>query len=134
MLYIRQSFNPLAMEYILRGEDIVVNMSFLEELAGDDRAILRDLIETFIATVPASVQQLKEAFEQQDWNTLRQKAHSLKSSLSVIKVDNLQEHCNVIETTASADTAEKIHFLITEISEKAKKGTGLLLQLLQQPE
>ncbi|MDE3234424.1 MAG: Hpt domain-containing protein [Bacteroidota bacterium] len=122
------------MEYILRGEDIVVNMSFLEELAGDDPATIRILIETFIATVPASVQQLKEAFEQHDWNTLRQKAHSLKSSLSVIKVDNLQEHCNVIETTASADNTEKIHLLITEINEKAKKGTGLLLQLLQQLE
>jgi len=102
-----------------------VNLSFLEEMAGEDTAFIKEMIQLFIERTPNEAAQLEKAFHNNDNESVKNISHNMKSSLDIFMLKDLSNYLTIIEEEAksghfSADTADKINFLHREIIEVVK--------------
>lgn len=61
--------------------DNLVNWKQALLMVGGDEPILLTILKPFVEELPATQLQLKESYEQSDWQTLQRQAHSLKGML-----------------------------------------------------
>ncbi len=87
----------------LTNESVHIDLSFLHELAGEDRAYEKTMIQMFIENMPVTIQKIQTAINNEDWNKLYKIVHYLKSSLSVIKINVLFELCVLLEKVVTVD-------------------------------
>jgi HPt (histidine-containing phosphotransfer) domain-containing protein len=78
----------------------------LRALAGDDPAILDELIATFLEDAPALLNAMRDAIERQDADALRLAAHSLKSAGAQFGALALSAQCKALEQQAKAGVME----------------------------
>jgi signal transduction histidine kinase/CheY-like chemotaxis protein/HPt (histidine-containing phosphotransfer) domain-containing protein len=102
-----------------------VNLSFLEEMAGEDTAFIKEMIQLFIERIPNETAQLEKAFHNNDNESVKNISHNMKSSLDIFMLKDLSNYLTIIEEEAksghfSTDTADKINFLHREIIEVVK--------------
>ena len=102
-----------------------VNLSFLEEMAGEDTAFIKEMIQLFIERIPNEAAQLEKAFHNNDNESVKNISHNMKSSLDIFMLKDLSNYLTIIEEEAksghfSTDTADKINFLHREIIEVVK--------------
>ncbi|MBF4483409.1 ATP-binding protein [Flavobacterium sp. CSZ] len=102
-----------------------INLSFLEEMAGEDTAFIKEMIQLFIERIPNEAAQLEKAFHNNDNESVKNIAHNMKSSLEIFMLKDLSNYLTIIEEEAksghfSTDTADKINFLHPEIIDVVK--------------
>ncbi|QGK74219.1 ATP-binding protein [Flavobacterium sp. SLB02] len=102
-----------------------INLSFLEEMAGEDTAFIKEMIQLFIERIPNEAAQLEKAFHNNDNESVKNIAHNMKSSLEIFMLKDLSNYLTIIEEEAksghfSTDTADKINFLHREIIDVVK--------------
>lgn len=61
-----------------------ISLEFLEDMAGGDDEFLVEMIDTYLASIPNSLDKLKQAYEQGDNKQLLLYAHKLKGSFNFI--------------------------------------------------
>ena len=111
-----------------------VNLSFLEEMAGEDTAFIKEMIQLFIERIPNEAAQLEKAFHNNDNESVKNIAHNMKSSLEIFMLKDLSNYLTIIEEEAksgsfSTDTADKINFLHPEIIDVVKILKAVLLKI-----
>lgn len=84
----------------LQGDNINIDLSFLYELAGDDFGYVKTMLNMFLENMPATIQKIKAAVQEADWDKLFKVAHYAKSSLSVVKINVLYDLCVALEHEA----------------------------------
>ena len=90
----------MSFDFLLTENGITVDLSVLKDLVGDDIDSIRSIIELFLTTMPPSIEKMKQYDDQQDWENLFKTAHTVKSSVSVIKVDELYDAVVAVESKA----------------------------------
>jgi len=90
----------MAVDFMLSENDTTIDLNVLQDLVGEDLPALQTIIELFISIMPPAIQKMKFYYEQKDWDNLFNIAHTMKSSVSVIKVDDLYEAVVDIESKA----------------------------------
>ncbi len=90
----------MSFDFLLTENGITVDLSVLKDLVGDDIDSIRSIIELFLTTMPPSIEKMKQYDDQQDWENLFKTAHTVKSSVSVIKVDELYDAVVGVESKA----------------------------------
>ena len=114
-------------DFIMTDGTVTVDMSILQDLAGDDVNSIRPIIELFLTNMPETIQKMEEYHQAKDWQELSKMAHYAKSSLSVINIDTLYDLCGKVEKDANTGTElENIGALIYQVHEKYKKAELLL--------
>ncbi len=88
----------------------------LRELAGDDPAILQELIDLFLTDAPKLIDQMRRALEDQDGTALRRTAHVLKGSGGQIGALRVQDICATIETLVGTGSLAGVESLLSELS------------------
>ena len=73
------------------------NISHLEELSDGDKSFITESVNLFIRTVQQDMQSMKEAFLNNDLESVRKVAHKLKTSYSMFKADKGFDICNTLE-------------------------------------
>lgn len=84
----------------INSEDINIDLSFLKEMAQGNSAFMEEILTMFINTTPESLAKMKEAIDNQDWDTLKAIAHRLKSSMFLIGIKELEMNMATIEQLA----------------------------------
>jgi CheY-like chemotaxis protein/HPt (histidine-containing phosphotransfer) domain-containing protein len=84
----------------LSDGEIEVDLSYLNELASNDVAYCKTMINLFLENMPATLQRMEECNHKADWEGVYRQAHYAKSSLSVIKVSKLHTQALQLENTA----------------------------------
>ena len=103
----------------------IIDMSFLDEMSGNDPEFKKDMINLFIEKIPNQVAQLEEAFKETDYDNVRKLAHNMKSSMDIFMLQDLSNCLSIIEEEASygkftADVLDKMNIFSCGIEEAVK--------------
>jgi HPt (histidine-containing phosphotransfer) domain-containing protein len=78
----------------------VVDFNHLRSLLFNDNDYIKEMLEEFLVAMPANIQEMREASEQQQWARVAFLAHRLKSSLGIVPITNALELTRELETDA----------------------------------
>lgn len=98
------------------GAAVSVDLSYLREISGKDRAFEKNMLQVFLEEVPHDINLLQKAFDEHDTDLIWKTAHKLKSSMSIGGQNELIPLLNAIEgearhtglTAVSTDNFSKI--------------------------
>lgn len=83
-------------------EDKDIDFSYLNELSDGNQEFIKEMIDLFVNKVPSDMKELEVAIAVKDYATIRGIAHTLRSSLSIFKLEALFEHLDPIEKESIA--------------------------------
>ena len=82
-------------------ETPLLDLSYLHEISGNDNTYIYEVLNLFLDTVPKSLEILEQLIrETDDYDSIQRRAHSLKSSSSVIKVRDMFDNVARIDMLA----------------------------------
>ena len=76
---------------------MIINLSYLEEITGGDKAMILEMLDLFICDIPAQVEKIQEFYETSDLVSLSKEAHKLKPTLQYIGLTGMFEDIKEIE-------------------------------------
>ncbi|MDB5230911.1 MAG: Hpt sensor hybrid histidine kinase [Chitinophagaceae bacterium] len=105
-------------DLLLGDAELVIDLATLYSFS-EDKTYLKQVVETFLTTLPDSIKKMEVYSEMNDYDNLSRMAHFTKSSLSVIKIQQILEQVQNIEwqcrTGSSLETLpEKINYIKTQ--------------------
>jgi len=108
----------------------LLDFSFLYEISDNDPSYIYDVIDLFLSAMPEGLNKLEKLVaEGTDWDGISRQAHSLKSSVSVIKIREMYENLNIIETLSKQKTGlEEIRTILDNILVVFNEALPLLLE------
>jgi CheY-like chemotaxis protein/anti-sigma regulatory factor (Ser/Thr protein kinase) len=78
-----------------------VNLDYLTQLSGGDKAFERQILGQFLVQMPEELQQLEAAIKDKDFEVVKQTAHSLKSTVGYIGLsEELHPYLDRLEKNA----------------------------------
>ncbi len=90
---------------------------------------LRDVVEEFVQGLGARVEELRQAHDQMDWDTLTTLAHRLKGAGGSYGYPDISQLCARIEQDARQQEAAEMQALINRLNDL----TGAALSGLREP-
>ncbi|MCD6062456.1 MAG: hypothetical protein K0R82_367 [Flavipsychrobacter sp.] len=76
----------------------LIDFDFLREISGNDPEYMYEVIQIFLDSTPAGIKKLAKMMESPNsWDEISKQAHSLKSSVSVIKIRGVYEQLAELE-------------------------------------
>lgn len=89
--------------------DLQIDLSYLNEIAGGDAEFMIEMIDIFIEQTPIYTEQLVQAVNDGDWKTVGDVAHKIKPTLAFMGVNKAKDQMASIEQKArSGDNVEDI--------------------------
>lgn len=67
----------------------VCDLTYLTEMTGGKKDMMKAIIDVFLKQIPEELQSIKEAIEKSNYVTIRNFAHSMKSSVSIMSISIL---------------------------------------------
>ena len=78
-----------------------IDLAYLSELSGGNKEFEKQILEQFLVQVPDEMEQLEQAIQNRDFETVKQSAHSLKSTVGYVGLsDALHPYLDRIEKDA----------------------------------
>ena len=88
-------------EYRQHMEQPLIDLSYLNDLSGNDPAYIYEVIDLFLSTTPDGLNKLEHLIRNtDDWDAIYKQAHFLKSSVSVIRIRDMYDGLARIEALA----------------------------------
>ncbi len=111
----------------------LVDLSYVEELAGGRKDYIHQVLSIFMGnTAPGLVELATLVREGSDWDAISKKAHFLKSSLGIVKVEGMHERMQEIETLAKEQRDKPvIDRLLEESVSTFEKARPIILTHLE---
>lgn len=94
--------------HLLVCDDVVVDISMLYEVAANDEACIKLMAQTFLNTVPNTLQLIENSYQEKDYEQLRSSAHKMKSAFSIIKVNDMLGWFKEIEQLAKEQSTKPL--------------------------
>ncbi len=82
---------------IVEAKEKLFDLTYLKTISGDNHEFIREMIETFIQSVPILLNDLDEAISNSEWVKISRIAHQIKPSLSLMGIHQLKESVIQIE-------------------------------------
>ncbi|HJV18946.1 MAG TPA: response regulator [Sediminibacterium sp.] len=87
------------------GEEPLVDLDMLNELAVGDNEYKVTIMNMFLETMPETMQKMDDYLARSDWENFYKTAHYAKSSLSVVKVPEMHKLAQAMERNARQQTS-----------------------------
>lgn len=99
-----------------KNEQRLYDLSMVEAISGGDRSFIKRMIQLFLDTVPATLSDIKNASDKNEWLALSKHTHKLKSTIDSMNIYSLKQDIRTIELKAKAgEDAEKIKVLVANV-------------------
>jgi|GEM_PF-1859732 len=119
-------------QFVFTDGVVVVDITMLKDLTDGDLPSMKSIVDVFLAQTPGYLKEIQAHYEAKNWDALYKSAHLVKSSLSIIKTDNMFEMAVQIESEAkSGNPSDSIGTLIASLQEKFNRAQVLLLEKFQ---
>lgn len=113
--FLTKPFSPkllcsMLLKYAPKQEPVKLlrmNLSYLEELSGGDRGFILEILNTFVDGLPRDIQNLEEAGQKKEQETLSKIAHRLKSSLQMLGLEEARQEAAGLEILCKKKTAQE---------------------------
>lgn len=84
----------------LDPNNLQIDLTYLNEIAGGDAEFMIDMIDIFIEQTPGYTEQIVDAIAAKDWKTVGDVAHKIKPTLAFMGVNHAKEQIASIESRA----------------------------------
>ncbi|MBC7655465.1 MAG: Hpt domain-containing protein [Oligoflexus sp.] len=81
-------------------KDVTIDLSYLQELASDNKEFMIEMIEIFLLQTPNYVAVLEEGVVSKNFKTIADSSHKIKPTLTFMGVDSAKETITNIESWA----------------------------------
>ncbi|MBC7915485.1 MAG: Hpt domain-containing protein [Pyrinomonadaceae bacterium] len=88
----------------LDPNNLQIDLTYLNEIAGGDAEFMIDMIDIFIEQTPAYTEQIVEAIAAKDWKTVGEVAHKIKPTLAFMGVNKAKDQMASIEQRARTES------------------------------
>lgn len=95
---------PQDIEHFPKPKKSSFDLSYLRSISNDNQEFIREMMQTFIQTMPAILDQLTKALETEDWEKLSKLAHQIKPSFTLMGIHSLRNDILFIEENGKAKT------------------------------
>lgn len=82
------------------GEYNTIDLTYLEDISGGEEEIIVEMIQLFLDNAPIAIHNIREHYEQEDWDKLAREAHKFKPNLAYMGIEDGRELTEQIEQTA----------------------------------
>jgi PAS domain S-box-containing protein len=106
-----------------------LDLSYLKQVSNNNEDFIKEMIKTFLESMPKSIDEIQNHTQQKDWEALARSVHKIKPSLSMMGLKNTKELAIEIETLAKTRKGLKG---IPEKTEKLQLQLNLALEELRQ--
>lgn len=90
----------------------VINLEYLFEIAGNDKSLIKELIDVFILQIEEFKTDIETALENKDIEMLKHVAHKFKSSVRMFGMNEVGEKLNTIETYTNLEQDVELKSII----------------------
>lgn len=113
------------------------DLTYLKEMMGGKKELIAELMNDFLMEMPGEIQILNDAVAHKDCAQIKQAAHKMKSTVSVMGVAALHSCLNDMEQLAAQGNAEgpafeKIILLRDEVNGICKKAIAETHTLIEE--
>lgn len=107
----------------------LIDLSYLDELSGNDPAYMYEVMQIFLSNMPAGLQKLEDLIRNtEDWDAIYRQAHFLKSSVSIVKIRNMYDSLAAIEGYAKErENLQQIPLILDQILATFQEAHPLLI-------
>lgn len=81
----------------IRLQKRAFDLSYLKSVSGNNETFIKEMVETFVQSIPQSLKDLEKAMEQYDSEKLTRITHQVKPSLTLLGLDSLRETAVTLE-------------------------------------
>lgn len=81
-----------------------IDLSYLKKVTSNNEAFLKDMISTFLDTMPKSIEEIRTHATSKDWENLAKAVHKIKPSLAMMGLNRTRDVAAVIEASAKERT------------------------------
>lgn len=111
------------------ADEKLYDLSMVEAISGGDKSFVQRMLQLFLDTVPATINDLKASCDAGDWAMLSKHAHKLKSTIDSMNINSLKQDIRTIETSAKSNgdpvelkrLTSKVLSVINEVMTQVKK-------------
>ncbi len=113
------------------GVRMIVNLESLEELAGDDKSFLQDIVQTFFREIPLFCERVREFMLNGEYDLMAREVHKARSTVLPFGLTELSEKLREFEKLiASGEQKASYPAMLAEIKGECFRALGELEQLL----
>ena len=98
-----------------KGQCFVINMEKALELTDGDFELLKELFELYLEDYPKRLTEIKEGLQAEDYEKVRNAAHSLKGASLNLGFESISEIAKELESYAEKDDREKIYGVLNQL-------------------
>src|SRR5690606_20998717 len=80
------------------------NLDYLRSVSGNNQEFIREMVLTFIQTIPPLLAEMRQALSESDWGKLARNAHQIKPSFTLMGLTDLRSKVLFIEENSKAST------------------------------
>ncbi len=84
------------------GEKTTFDLAYLRSMSNNDEGFVREMMQTFVQTVPAVLNEMRIAAENGNWERLGKLAHQIKPSFMLLGITHLRSAILFIEENGKA--------------------------------
>ena len=81
----------------IRTQKVAFDLTYLRSVSGNNESFVKEMVETFIQSIPQSLTELREAMALSDSERLARITHQIKPSLTLLGLDSLRDIAVTLE-------------------------------------
>jgi HPt (histidine-containing phosphotransfer) domain-containing protein len=90
-----------------------IDLTYLNEISGGDRASKNQIIEIFLTQMEETADNLKDFLAKGEYKKLSETAHTAKSSLRIMGIENIAQKMETLQNLAAKnENPESYQFLV----------------------
>jgi len=97
------------------------DLNYLRTISGDHPEFVREMVQTFVKSVPASLYAIERAVNEADWITVARMAHQIKPSLTLLGIHQLKESALQIEEFSTGTITSTHESQVKQFIQACKK-------------
>lgn len=86
------------------AKEVMYNLDYLRSVSGNNEEFIREMVSTFIQTIPSILDEMMLAMECHDWVKLSRLAHQIKPSFTLMGLDILRKDVLFVEENSRSET------------------------------
>jgi CheY-like chemotaxis protein len=87
-----------------KSEKSKIDFSYLKTVSNNDQEFINEIVNTFTGTIPEHLRQIKIFLENNNWKEVADVVHKIKSSLSLLGLQDIKNQAIEIENSSKLDT------------------------------
>src|SRR3546814_15391168 len=80
------------------------DLAYLRSISDNNHEFLREMIDTFVQSMPPVLKEMQQSLQDQDWRKLSRLAHQIKPSFRLLGIEALRKTVFYIEQNADQKT------------------------------